>query len=255
MRLCFYEEGPAPLPEPSVEILPADLSLRGDSTYLTPEELAELNRLVLARTRFKGDRPYEVKNWGDLRRVVNMTGNFTGDDYQQATFLCCAIVAHHPFADGNHRTSFYAGVMHLFLRGHFYDAPISDERALYDWRFEYEEAHALEAEWTHKMGGWDDPKGAERYLREFVTTEYGATIERFYRAHCREADIAAFLAAQHPGFFTAMIHRYPRATQKAARRIRRAKASRLRKTWKELEKQLMRPRALPPRQERWREDR
>lgn len=224
--------------------------------FLEPEELVDLNRRVLERTRFEGDRPHGVQEISDVRRISRWSRtHFLKDPFKRATFLCCSLIAHHPFRDGNHRTSLEAAILQLMFEGYFYEGGIDAEKDLYNWRYDYEERENLESHWSYYLGGWDNPKEAEAYMLRFMETEYARRIEDYLRENCRAISREQFIAGLPPSIFSEILRRYPDPCfKKQVRRLRRSVASRNRARWRQLDRRLAQeedPR--PPKQRPWRD--
>lgn len=193
---------------------------------ITPQELVDLNKRVLTETAFEGDRPHGVQNMPGLKRALSVAPrHFPSDAHKRATLLCCAIIANHPFNDGNHRTSLEAALFLLLTDGWFYHGNEDDEKIIYNWRFDYEEAHDLEREWSLHFGGFDSPPNDE-YLLGLVNSEYGRTIEQFLRTHTTKMDLESLLLALPPDLYCTVMRAYPAgAWKKSLNRKRRAHAS------------------------------
>lgn len=166
---------------------------------------------------------------GLKRSCVLAERHFHDDPHKRATLLRCAIIANHPFNDGSHRTSLEAATIQLMMDGWLYEASEEDEKQIYNWRFDYEEAHDMEAQWTRVFGGWD-MEGEDRALLELVASPYGEKIERFLREHTEEMPVETLLLMLPPEHYVAMVRAYPGgAWKKALNRVRRANASRWQK--------------------------
>lgn len=205
------------------------------------DDLVDLNRRVLLETAFEGDRPHGVQNPAGLRRAAAVAQRlFLDDPHKRATLLCCAIIANHPFNDGNHRTSLEAATLQLLLDGWFYEATEDEEKRIYNWRFDYEEEHGLEALWMSTFGGWDT-RGEEQHLIQLLESEYGRKIEGFLREHTTPAPFDSFLPLLPPQRYAAIMRAYPAsAWKKQLNRQRRTNASRWRKTyWPMLESMML----------------
>lgn len=234
------------------------MSMRRPPAKLDPEDLVDLNRRVLEETAFEGDRPHGVQNAAGLRRTTQIVQRYFLDDpIKRATLLCCALVANHPFNDGNHRTSLEAATLQLLMDGWLYSGTEADEKDIYNWRFDYEEEHGLESEWAAILGGWDT-SSADRYLLELVDAPYGKHIEDYLRKHSVQGDVDAFLLFLPPARYASDMRAYPSsAWKKELNRKRRANASKWRKTvWPLIEDALKRhdaesSRPRPP-QPHWR---
>lgn len=211
------------------------MSERRPPPKLTVDDLIDLNRRVLEFTAFEGDRPHGVQNPAGLRRALGALQRLPQrDPYRRAALLCCAIIANHPFNDGNHRTSMEAATLQLLLEGWIFTGSVEDERRIYNWRFDYEEAHDLEAEWARIFGGWDS-HAEDGHLTKLLNGEYGREIERFLRLSSQEFHLDAFLVALPPDQYALTMRAFPASPwKKEVRRARRARASRLRKiVWPE----------------------
>lgn len=174
----------------------------------------------------------------DVRRCAGWAKkHYIKEPFRRAAFLCCSLIAHHPFHDGNHRTSLEAAILQLMFEGYFYRGTTEHEKELYNWRYDYEELHQLEARWAYELGGWDNPRGAEAYMLRFMEDEYAKKIEEYLRQHCVQMAISDFIAELPPSVFCRIIRRYPAPYQKVIRRKRRARAARLRKIWIQMERQ------------------
>jgi prophage maintenance system killer protein len=231
------------------------------AAVLTESDLIALNKRILAETAFEGDRPHAVQNRHGLRRTLRILEDSSDKEpIERATLLCCALIGHHCFDDANHRTSLEAPLLLLLFHGYDYSGSVEDEKALYNWRYDYEEAHSLESEWCHILGGWDNEQEARQYVHRLASSPYGAEIAAFLRKHSHRIEGGSeFFATILPSpAFEYWLSRYPsKPFRKALRRIRRAARSRMRKTWsKQLElsrkvrKQLSRRKPQKP----WRPD-
>lgn len=109
--------------------------------FLECDDLIALNRLILETTRFEGDRKHGVQELNDLRLCVRIAReHLLADPFKRAALLACALIAYHPFHDGNHRTSHHAAILQLMFEGYFFEGQVEDEKALYNWRYDYEAA-------------------------------------------------------------------------------------------------------------------
>ena len=222
---------------------------------LTVDDITQLNKRVLIETAFEGDRPHGVQNAAGLLRATAIANQlFLSDPHRRATLLCCALIANHPFNDGNHRTSLHAATLLLLMDGWFYNASVEEEKEIYNWRFDHEEAHDLEATWSRQFGGWDI-QGEQAYLLALLDGEYGQRIERFLRTHTERIPMESVLLLLPPRVYAANMKSFPGgAWKKEVNRKRRALASSLRPTWAHYEKLLadQRPDRVAKPQKHWR---
>ena len=114
-------------------------------SYLSLEEIIEINKLVLEETneldKFLLERP------DDLQFVLQFTeNNFDEDLYKKSLAYCISLIVLHPFKNGNHRTSLIAAERFL-LKNNFQNLS-SDEKdlKLQKWRIYYEQKYDLERE-------------------------------------------------------------------------------------------------------------
>lgn len=127
------------------------------------------------------------------------------------------------------------------MDGWFYTGKEEDEKWIYNWRFDYEEAHDLEPVWSRLFGGWDAAP-PDDYLLDLVNGEYGQTIEAYLRKHSQEGPIESMLLFLPPENYAVDMRAYPSgAWKKEMNRVRRANASRWKKTvWRQIEEALRR---------------
>lgn len=93
--------------------------------YPTPEEIIELNKLVLKEIKVKkADKPY-VLSYAALAESISLCKETEGDIYDKAACLLKYLIQKHPFASGNRRTAF--SVTERFLTNNGSKIKISNE--------------------------------------------------------------------------------------------------------------------------------
>lgn len=147
---------------------------------LTFDAIVRINRLMLELAAWPNDRPHQVLTPMDIRMALQLAQEYE-DPFKSATMLCIAIIITHPFADGNHRTSFFAAQMLLLTRKWWFAASDAQILDFYKWRFRHERRRGLKRRWLSSIAGWDRPDLTKRYIREFMNDVYSRTIERFLR--------------------------------------------------------------------------
>lgn len=146
--------------------------------FLDADDIININSEVLIQ-----GETHKVTNYNDLIFITNIIRcNFTNNIFKQATLLCIAIIAHHPFKEGNHRTSLTASITFLNDNNYDYIGTKEDELKLHKWRFEYEEKNHLEQKWLTMIGDSYSHKNAERNLLEFMKSHYSKKIESYLKS-------------------------------------------------------------------------
>ncbi len=145
--------------------------------YLDVDDIININSKVL----IKGEI-HQVVNYSDLVFISDIVSrNFTNDIFKQATLLCIAVIAHHPFKEGNHRTSLTASITFLHINDFYYFGTNDDELNLHKWRFNYEEKNRLEQKWLSMIGDSYSHENAESNLLEFMENYYAKKIESYLK--------------------------------------------------------------------------
>lgn len=149
------------------------------TSYLDVEDLIDINKSVLQ----EGEE-HRVTDRSDLiyiNKIVKQ--NYIDDIFKKATLLCVAIIVHHPFMEGNHRTSLAAAEIFLRKNGYSYTGTDEDRLALHGWRLDYEEEHQLERRWLTMIGGIYHRGNVEANLVGFMEDDYAKKIEAYLRKY------------------------------------------------------------------------
>lgn len=97
--------------------------MRSEPRWLTPDEVIELNQIVVAET----GEPFDVLMPGSVEGAVDRPRNYWLYDEQDAVSLAVtllfAIADGHCFEQGNKRTGYEAALMFLIRNGYMYDGP------------------------------------------------------------------------------------------------------------------------------------
>ena len=180
-------------------------------------DLVELNRLMLEVAANPGDRPHRVLELADLRLVLEVVEG-EPDAFAAATLMCLGIVITHPFADGNHRTSFTAGQLVLMTRGWLFLDTDENILRFYKWRFRHEDRRALIPQWMASLGSWDSPERSRAFIRSFLDDAYGVEIRNYYQRRSVETPTDEAIART---LYHNELRRYGNRTASKKRRFRR----------------------------------
>lgn len=93
--------------------------------FLTEEEIVEIAYMVLKIS--KEVDQYEYRRPDYINFTLNFVENYPPDQlYEMALAYCISIIVHHPFRNGNHRTSIISAE-HFLLKNNF-DSLTDDEK-------------------------------------------------------------------------------------------------------------------------------
>ncbi len=146
-------------------------------TYLTDEEIVEINRLAL-ESQGELDE-YSLQRRDDLLFSINFIENQDTNDYHSvALSYCLSIIVLHPFKNGNHRTSLYSAERFLIKNGYKFKGNPKTHLDLQKWRIEYEEENEMEREFFRiTCLENDDERTIE--INNLMDSQYGITIKNW----------------------------------------------------------------------------
>lgn len=101
-----------------------------------------------------------------------LSESLKGDIYDKAMAYCVAIIALHPFKNGNHRTSLIAAERFLALNHYTNKARDEDRIRLEEWRLRFEEEHDLHREFFSIANIEKDTVKAKR-IKDLMKSSYG----------------------------------------------------------------------------------
>jgi len=148
-------------------------------SYLSSEEIIEINKLVLEETN--ESHKFILEQPDDLQFILKFVAdNFVKNLYKKSLAYCISLIVLHPFKNGNHRTSLIAAERFL-LKNNFRDFS-SDEGdlILQKWRIDYEQKHDLEREFF-RITCVEDTKERIKETIKIMNSEYGKHIEKWLK--------------------------------------------------------------------------